>query len=56
MYAWIWRKLPGGRPAKVISSILLIAVVVAVLFLVVFPWVEPRLPIADVTVDGMSRS
>jgi hypothetical protein len=29
----------------------LILAVVALLFLVVFPWVEPRLPFNDVTVN-----
>jgi len=51
MYSWIWRKLPGGVPGKLIGSLLLIAIVVAVLFFVVFPWVEPRLPFNDVTVN-----
>ena len=44
MYAWIWRRLPGGVPGKVIGSAILILAVVALLFLVVFPYVDPRLP------------
>ena len=51
MYVWIWRKLPGGLPGKVVGSAILVLAVVALLFLVVFPWVEPRLPFNDVTVD-----
>jgi len=51
MYVWIWRKLPGGLPGKVAGSAILVLAVVALLFLVVFPWVEPRLPFNDVTVD-----
>ena len=51
MYVWIWRKLPGGLPGKLIGSAILILAVVALLFLVVFPYVEPRLPFNDVTVD-----
>ena len=51
MYGWIWRKLPGGVPGKVIGSAILILAVVALLFLVVFPYVDPRLPFSDVTVD-----
>jgi hypothetical protein len=51
MYAWIWRKLPGGLPGKLAGSLLLLAGAVALLFLVVFPWAEPRLPFNDVTVD-----
>lgn len=51
MYGWIWRRLPGGVPSKVIGSAILVLAVVGLLFLVVFPYVEPRLPFNDVTVD-----
>ena len=51
MYGWIWRKLPGGLPGKLAGSLVLVAAAVALLFLVVFPWAEPRLPFNDVTVD-----
>lgn len=51
MYTWIWRKLPGGRPGKVVGSVLIVAIVVALLLFVVFPWLEPRLPLNDVTVN-----
>ncbi|HVD29072.1 MAG TPA: hypothetical protein VNC79_11325 [Mycobacteriales bacterium] len=51
MYVWIWRHLPGGRPGKLVGSTVLVLAVVALLFLVVFPWVEPRLPFNDVTVS-----
>ncbi len=51
MYLWIWRKLPGGTAAKVIGSALIAAAVVALLFYVVFPWIEPRLPFNSVTVN-----
>jgi len=51
VYGWIWRTLPGGLPGKLIGSTLLALAVVALLFLVVFPWAEPRLPWNDVTVN-----
>lgn len=51
MYTWIWRKLPGGLPAKIIGAAVLILAVAALLLFVVFPWVEPRLPFNNVTVD-----
>ena len=51
MYGWIWRRLPGPLPARLAGCALLIAAAVAVLFLVVFPSVEPLLPFSDVTVD-----
>jgi hypothetical protein len=51
VYAWLWRKLPGPTPVRVLEALLLALVVVALLFTVVFPWLEPRLPFNDVTVD-----
>ena len=51
MYVWIWRRLPGGLPGKLAGSVVLILGAVALLFLVVFPWAEPRLPFNHVTVD-----
>jgi hypothetical protein len=51
MYTWIWRRLPGGLAAKLAGAAVLVVAVVAVLFLVVFPWVSPRLPFNHVTVD-----
>ena len=49
MYGWIWRHLPGTTAVKVAESIVLVLAVVAVLMLVVFPWVEPLLPFNQVT-------
>ena len=51
MYIWIWRHLPGPLAARIAGCGALFAAVVAVLFLVVFPRVEPLLPFSDVTVD-----
>ena len=51
MYAWIWRRLPGGTRSKALLALLLVLAAVALLLFVVFPWVEPRLPFNDVTVD-----
>jgi hypothetical protein len=51
MYTWIWRRLPGGAATKLAGAALLVVAVVAVLFLVVFPWISPRLPFNHVTVD-----
>jgi hypothetical protein len=47
----MWRTLPGPTPVKVLESLALAVVTVALLFTVVFPWIEPRLPFNDVTVD-----
>lgn len=51
MYGWIWRHLPGGIPGKLLGVTVLLAATVALLFLVVFPWASPKLPINHVTVD-----
>ncbi|HWC35625.1 MAG TPA: hypothetical protein VG650_12480 [Mycobacteriales bacterium] len=51
MYTWIWRKLPGGVPGKLLGCAVLLVATVALLFLVVFPWAGPKLPFNHVTVD-----
>jgi hypothetical protein len=52
MYGWLWRHLPGPLVARVLQAGLLLAVAVVLLFLFVFPAVEPLLPYSDVTVGG----
>ena len=52
MYGWIWRHLPGDTSAKALLSLLLVLVTIGVLLLVVFPWVEVRLPASSVTVGS----
>lgn len=44
MYAGLWRLLPGPTWLKAIEAVALVLAVVWVLFSVVFPWIEPRLP------------
>ena len=44
MYTWIWRHLPGSTPVRLVQSLLLFLLMVALLFFVVFPWLEPYLP------------
>jgi hypothetical protein len=51
MYGWLWRTFPGGIAGKLLCSLVLTAAAVALLFLVVFPRVEPLLPFQDVTVN-----
>lgn len=41
MYAWIWRHLPGGLPGKIGGSLLLAAGFAALLWYVVFPFIDP---------------
>lgn len=57
MYTWIWRTLPGGRPGKLLGSLVLLTAAVLLLLFVVFPALEPLLPFNDVTVgDAPQRS
>jgi hypothetical protein len=50
VYAWIWRKLPFGLAGKLSGSIVLVAIVGALLWYFVFPWATPLLPFDDVQV------
>ncbi len=54
MYEWLWRKLPGGLAGKLGGCVALLVGVLALLFFVIFPWVEPRLPWNDVNVNSPS--
>jgi hypothetical protein len=49
-YGWLWRVLPGPRVVKVLLSGLLLAAVLAVLFIWVFPAIAPLMPFNDTTV------
>ena len=40
MYAALWRRLPGGRAARIVQLAALAAVVAIALFGWVFPWVD----------------
>jgi hypothetical protein len=51
MYVWIWRHLPGGVAVKLVEVLVLVAAVSLLLLFVVFPWIEPHLPINKVTVN-----
>jgi hypothetical protein len=50
VYAALWRALPGPTWVRAVQCLVLLAVVVAVCFQWVFPWVEPLVPFTDVTV------
>lgn len=52
MYGWLWRHFPGGLIGKLLCSLAAAGVAVAVLFVVVFPRLEPLLPLQDVTVNA----
>jgi hypothetical protein len=50
VYGWIYRHLPGPTPVRVLLALLLAAAVVTLLLFVVFPAVEPWVPLNDVTI------
>jgi hypothetical protein len=52
MYVWIWRHLPGPLAARLAQVLALVLVAAAVLLFVIFPWIEPHLPINQVTVQN----
>ncbi|MET8984742.1 hypothetical protein ACFYUK_22725 [Nonomuraea wenchangensis] len=50
MYAWLWRKLPGPLPRRILTAVVLVTAVAAVLWFVVFPLLEPLVTLDEVTV------
>jgi hypothetical protein len=50
MYSWLWRRLPLPTPWKIAMAVLAALVVAAVLWYVVFPYVDAHLPGNDVDV------
>lgn len=50
MYSWIWLHLPGNKWIKSMSMTVLLLGFAALLWFVIFPWLEPMLPFNDVTV------
>jgi len=44
MYGHLWRALPGPWPLKALLALALVAVVVAICFLWLFPVIAPQLP------------
>jgi hypothetical protein len=52
VYPWLWRHLPGPLVVRLLTALVLLAGVVALLFLVVFPLVDPLLPFNDVSVPA----
>lgn len=54
MYAWLWRHLPGDWKLKTLIALALVAVVVIVLWYLVFPWAEPKVQFDHGVVNGPS--
>ncbi|KHL15793.1 hypothetical protein CLV56_0566 [Mumia flava] len=56
MYATLWRLLPGPTPVRVLLALVLFLAAVALLFLVVFPALEPLLPLEQITLEPQTAS
>lgn len=56
MYVWLWRRLPGGIPGKLLGSLVLFLAVVALLFYVIFPRIEGLMPWNHVTPNAPSAA
>lgn len=52
MYAWVWRKLPGPAALRALEMLVGAAVIVLLLFTVVFPAVQRWLPFNDANFQG----
>ena len=52
MYGWIWQRLPGGLGVKATSMAVLVLGVMALLWLLVFPWAVLHVPMDQVGVGG----
>lgn len=50
MYAALWRILPGPTMVRVLTLLVLLALVVLALFTVVFPWAMQFVPGQEVSV------
>ncbi|WP_197415104.1 hypothetical protein [Mycobacterium sp. M26] len=50
MYAALWALLPGPTPVRILIAIVLVALVMVLLFTVIFPWASQFVPGQDVSV------
>ncbi|WP_165841654.1 hypothetical protein [Corynebacterium heidelbergense] len=50
MYAWIWRRIPGPLPVRLLVVLAFLVAVFFLLMEVVFPWVSAHMPYHDVAV------
>ncbi len=52
MYRWLWQHLPGGATTKAVSAAILAIAAAALLWLIIFPWITPQLPLDRVMPSG----
>ncbi|MCL2803477.1 MAG: hypothetical protein FWD29_05945 [Micrococcales bacterium] len=56
MYGWLWRQAPGPWWVKLFFALALIGAVVALCFQFFFPWISPKLPFNQSTIEGGPES
>ncbi len=56
MYAALWRVLPGSNAVKAAVAVALFLAFVGILFLWVFPAVQPLLPFDQITLESEPTS
>jgi hypothetical protein len=56
VFAWIWSHLPGSTAVRALQSVLIVALLVVLLFLVVFPWLTDVLPFTNTTVGSLEAA
>ncbi|MQY05152.1 hypothetical protein [Actinomadura macrotermitis] len=52
MYGWIWRNLPGTWQVRTAIALALVVALCAVLWYLVFPWLEPKVQFDPGVVDS----
>ncbi len=52
MYGALWRLMPGPLWLRIVLIVLLFAIILAVLVLFVFPWLNTWVNVNDATVGG----
>lgn len=45
MYAWLWKRLPGNKFAKMAQATILIVVVATTLWVFIYPWIHDLLTV-----------
>jgi len=44
VYRWLWLRLPGGPAARLVQLVVLVVIVGALLWFLVYPWASLHLP------------
>jgi len=50
MYSWIFRNLPGPLWLRILEALILLAAVVLLLMVYVFPWISQYSPFTESTI------